>query len=244
VTGDTGASAATTWQPTNVVPMQGLNCRATADPAAPVIARMDPLLQVRVVERAGDWARVVCSNAWEAWIDARRLLSLEDGAAQLLQALATMGQAGQGQPAQPRAAGGPRKLWIGPLALLGAAIAIGGTFLPWFTLGDFSAKAWDFSAQALYFGSSTTDGIKAGVPVLVAALVVWPLVLRRSMPGFVRLAVAVEVIAAAGAAFLQGHRTNPSLSPGIGLYATLVGGLLIGADHLLANRRSFAPRMA
>jgi hypothetical protein len=207
-----------------------------------VVARLDPFLPVRVVERAGDWARVVCSNAWEAWIDGRRLLSLDDGAAQVRQAVATMSQAGQGRATG--AARGPRPLWIGPLALLGAAIAIGGTFLPWFTLGDFSAKAWDFSAQALYFGKDTTDGLKAGVPVLIAALVVWPLVLRHSMPGVIRLAVAAIVIAAAGAAFLQGHRTDPSLTPGIGLYATLAGGLLIGADHLLANRRSFAPRMA
>jgi hypothetical protein len=238
VTGDTGAGAATTWQPTNVIPMQGLNCRAKADPTAPVIARMDPLLQVRVVERAGDWARVVCSNAWEAWIDARRLLTLDDGAAQLLQALATMGQTGA---SQARAVG-PRKLWIGPLALLGAAIAIGGTFLPWLTLGDFSIKAWDVSAQALYFGSTNTDGLKAGIPVLIAALVVWPLVVRRSMPGIVRLAVAAVVIAAAGAAFLQGHRTDPSLGPGIGLFATLAGGLLIGVDHLMAGRVTSAPR--
>jgi hypothetical protein len=219
--------------------MQGLNCRAKADPTAPVIARMDPLLQVRVVERAGDWARVVCSNAWEAWIDARRLLTLDDGAAQLLQALATMNQAGQRQQA---GAGAARKLWIGPLALLGAAIAIGGTFLPWLTLGDFSIKAWDVSAQALYFGSSNTDGVKAGIPVLIAALVVWPLVVRRSMPGIIRLAVAAVVIAAAGAAFVQGHRTDPSLNPGIGLFATLAGGLLIGVDHLMAGRVTSAPR--
>jgi hypothetical protein len=241
VTGDTGAGAAMTWQPTNVIPMQGLNCRAKADPTAPVIARMDPLLQVRVVERAGDWARVVCSNTWEAWIDARRLLSLEDGAAQLLQALATMGQAGQ---AGSVSAGRPKKLWLGPVALLGGALAIAGTFLSWLTLGDFSVKAWDVSAKALYFGSDSTDGIKAGVPVLIAALVAWPLLLRRSMPTVIQLGVAAVVLAAAGAAILQGHRTDPSLSPGIGLYAALIGGLLIAVDQVIAQRVRFSPKMS
>jgi len=32
-------------------------------------------LPVMVAERWGDWARVTCSNGWEAWVDARLLLA-------------------------------------------------------------------------------------------------------------------------------------------------------------------------
>ena len=39
-----------------------------------IVATLDPDLDVEVLEWSGDWARVRCSNGWEAWIDGRPLI--------------------------------------------------------------------------------------------------------------------------------------------------------------------------
>jgi hypothetical protein len=37
---------------------------------------MDPNLDVQLAETVGDWARVVCSNGWSAWVDRRQLVAI------------------------------------------------------------------------------------------------------------------------------------------------------------------------
>lgn len=71
-----GASPAsgTDWMPSHAVPAEGLQAWATPDPATPVVATLDPGLPVKVVETAGDWARVVAANGWTGWVDGRRLV--------------------------------------------------------------------------------------------------------------------------------------------------------------------------
>jgi hypothetical protein len=61
------------WTPTHRAPAGGLSCWASPVASSPVIAQLDPLLEVAVVERSGDWAHVVCSNHWAAWVDGRLL---------------------------------------------------------------------------------------------------------------------------------------------------------------------------
>ncbi|HUC37821.1 MAG TPA: hypothetical protein VMR97_11955 [Acidimicrobiales bacterium] len=61
------------WAPTHVVPEQGMRAWTAADPSAPPAPELDPLLPVQVVERVGDWGRVVCANGWSTWVDARAL---------------------------------------------------------------------------------------------------------------------------------------------------------------------------
>lgn len=65
------------WAPTHRVPDAALQAWAAPDPSRPPIATLAPRLDVRRVEQAGDWARVVASNGWTGWVDARLLLSLE-----------------------------------------------------------------------------------------------------------------------------------------------------------------------
>jgi hypothetical protein len=38
--------------------------------------RLDPLLPVQLAETAGNWAKVICSNGWSAWVDGRLLITL------------------------------------------------------------------------------------------------------------------------------------------------------------------------
>ncbi len=61
------------WLPTHAVPPGGLQAWGSPDPATPVAANLDAGLPLRVLERAGDWARVEASNGWTGWVDGRRL---------------------------------------------------------------------------------------------------------------------------------------------------------------------------
>jgi len=63
------------FTPTHVAPGDGLQTWAGPDPSRPS-ARLDPLLPVRLADTRGNWARIVCSNGWSAWVDGRLLVAL------------------------------------------------------------------------------------------------------------------------------------------------------------------------
>ncbi|MFF2779075.1 hypothetical protein ACFVU3_29805 [Streptomyces sp. NPDC058052] len=65
------------FRPTHVVPRGGLSAWQAPDPGFPTVP-LDAFLPVRLVERTGDWGRVLCSNGWQAWVDARLLVSVPD----------------------------------------------------------------------------------------------------------------------------------------------------------------------
>ncbi|MGW3243374.1 hypothetical protein [Streptomyces sp. NPDC001070] len=64
--------------PTHVAPAGGLPTWQAPDDSSPS-AGLDPLLPVRVTEHRGDWARIVCSNGWSAWVDGRLLITVPQG---------------------------------------------------------------------------------------------------------------------------------------------------------------------
>ncbi|MFE7840023.1 hypothetical protein ACFU53_29395 [Streptomyces sp. NPDC057474] len=61
--------------PTHVVPPGGLPAWETPDPSHPTVA-LDALLPVQLLERRGDWGRVLCANGWSAWVDGRLLVAV------------------------------------------------------------------------------------------------------------------------------------------------------------------------
>ncbi|MBT2428241.1 hypothetical protein J7F02_22015 [Streptomyces sp. ISL-112] len=63
------------FRPTHVVPPDGLPAWEAPDAARPTDP-LDALLPVQMAERRGDWAYVVCSNGWAAWVDGRLLVSV------------------------------------------------------------------------------------------------------------------------------------------------------------------------
>ena len=73
---DSRSGAAPPWTPTHRVPTAGMSAWSAPDPSTDAIARLDPGLEVQLAEARGDWAHIVCSNSWEAWVDARRLEEL------------------------------------------------------------------------------------------------------------------------------------------------------------------------
>lgn len=65
------------FRPTHVVPRSGLDAWEAPDPGLPTTP-LDAFLPVRLEERAGDWGRILCSNGWTAWVDARLLVTVPD----------------------------------------------------------------------------------------------------------------------------------------------------------------------
>jgi len=62
------------WSPSHVVPAGGLPTWAVPDARYPPNNQLGPGLQVQVLQLAGAWAEVVCSNGWSAWVDGRMLV--------------------------------------------------------------------------------------------------------------------------------------------------------------------------
>lgn len=106
----------TTFAPGNRVPPGGLATWPSPDATQAPGPMLPANLPVMVTERWGEWARVTCSNGWEAWVDARLLLAGAE---------------------RPSAAGlDESPLRVGSVAvslpLLGvAAAAIGAVLSPW-----------------------------------------------------------------------------------------------------------------
>ncbi|WP_330302296.1 MULTISPECIES: hypothetical protein [unclassified Streptomyces] len=61
------------FRPTHVVPQDGLAAWESPDPSRRTVP-LDALLPVQLVDRRGDWGRVLCANGWSAWVDGRLLV--------------------------------------------------------------------------------------------------------------------------------------------------------------------------
>ena len=62
------------FRPTHLVPEDGVPAWAAPDPTAPVVATLEPGVEVEVIEHQGDWAHIVCANGWSGWVDERSLV--------------------------------------------------------------------------------------------------------------------------------------------------------------------------
>ncbi|MFD3695497.1 hypothetical protein ACFWUZ_04975 [Streptomyces sp. NPDC058646] len=63
------------FRPTHVVPQEGLPAWEAPDVSRPT-APLDPFLPVQLIARTGEWAQILCSNGWSAWVDGRLLVSV------------------------------------------------------------------------------------------------------------------------------------------------------------------------
>lgn len=214
--------------PTHRVQASGADARNRPDMSEPVAARLDPGLAVSVINTWGGWTKVKCENEWDAWVDTNEIVS----------STAPGSAAAAGAAAPGRVT--PLALWL-PIG--GAAVAILGGFLDWFSPGP--AKAWDFG----FIGLITHDGadlakkgFSAGLVLLVCALAAIPLLTGRTLPRLWALAVA-------------GVATNTSLMGvflildvgngakiGIGMIITLLGGAAMAAGALTLPRKSTSIR--
>jgi hypothetical protein len=65
------------WRPTHLVPDGGMAAWATPDPGGVPVARIDAHVELRLLERAGGWAHIVCANGWSAWVNGEALAELQ-----------------------------------------------------------------------------------------------------------------------------------------------------------------------
>lgn len=64
------------WRPTHLAPEQGMPAWAVPDTSHAPVARIDPGVELQLLERRGNWAHVVRNNGWDAWVDGRVLKEL------------------------------------------------------------------------------------------------------------------------------------------------------------------------
>ncbi|MFY9615997.1 MAG: hypothetical protein WAT58_11425, partial [Candidatus Dormiibacterota bacterium] len=63
--------AGSEFRPTHTAPAGGLPTWSAPDPAAAADNRLDPLLEVQVMQETTGWAHILCANGWTAWVDSR-----------------------------------------------------------------------------------------------------------------------------------------------------------------------------
>ena len=211
----TGAPAAVppSFVATHAVPSSGLAAWSEPDGTRSPIAQLDPGLAVQVVEQRGAWARVRCSNAWEAWVDARRLTAPQ-----------VDGPPGAAGPASWSSFLGRSVQGVAVVSLVGGAMAFIGSFLPWWSLDSLSDDAWNIPIKYLVAGGTGT-GVGTGLLLLLPLLVALPILTRRPLPTWATVVLGLIPILAAVVALIRG--LGHSVSPGFGLFVTLIGGLLI-----------------
>ncbi|MER7759039.1 hypothetical protein [Streptomyces sp. NPDC097619] len=72
---DPGPGPGPAFRPSHVVPQDGLPAWEGPDITRPTVP-LDPFLPVRLLARRGEWAEILCSNGWSAWVDGRLLVAV------------------------------------------------------------------------------------------------------------------------------------------------------------------------
>lgn len=226
---DTAAAAATTtpasdtaptmampaaWVPTHKVPAGGLKAWPKPDPALTPSAELQARVELSIAERKGDWARVVGSNGWTGWVDARRLQDLSAPSA-----------------APARSGGGGTAANL-PLALIGAVVLGVSAFLPWFDAPGASVNALDIAVKFLWDISGSGEPALGYLILALAALGLAAMFLPQVPAGLRRIAGLGGMAVAALFAYqvYQGFGVpfgDVIDAYGFGVYGALLGGVLL-----------------
>jgi hypothetical protein len=205
------------------VPAAGLGAWNEPDANRPQAARLTAGLDVEVIERWGDWARIVCSNGWTAWTDGRVLEPLAGAAGPApssprpAAAPAAARPAGGSLPSFLRPAGAGSGRFAGEMVLtrkgqvavtpglIGVAAAAIAIFLPWLDVAGVSSNSFDIPAAFLFDREAAPSSVDLGI-VLLAAVVAGAVGVL--MPGreVVRLAAGAALLLIAALYMFQLNR--------------------------------------
>lgn len=230
----------------HTIPSTGLQTFPTPDPAQPEGPRLEAGLEVKVLERLGDWARIACSNGWECWLNGTALV---DRNAPVAPPAPPAPPVPSGPPttAPPLIATAPPvrdtspfsvalEYGLGPLTVAGAGIVAISSFFDWLSIEGFGGiNPWDIPLAFLLTESSGRSGPKLGLFVFVSAVVVCvPLMLRRADRRFVLGGgIAAAVCVALTVFRLLG---TDGLDFGFGLALGAIGAGLVLYDALVTKK--------
>jgi hypothetical protein len=207
------------WLPSHRVPQGGLRAWGQPDPATEPVATLQPRVELSIAEMRGDWARVIGSNGWTGWVDARRLETMVPGASR------------SGTAA--RAAG------TFPMGVIGAVALAIAAFLPWFASGGFTADSFDVALPFLW-DLEAAGNPKLGYAVLALGVLGLAPIVFKGVPDTVRRVAALAGIAVAVLFVFQVNRGVDSTFGdtievlGYGVYVALAGAVVL----LIAPRGS------
>src|SRR5262249_30734815 len=126
------------FQATHRTPPGGIATYPQPDAAAAPGPSVAAGLDVQLVERWGDWAKIVCTNRWSAWVDGRQLIA------------ATASPSRAAPPAPAPAPSIARARTLAPLsdrnaltAYVGSGLVFLGAVLPWARGGGSSSNSFD-----------------------------------------------------------------------------------------------------
>ncbi len=221
------------WVPTHVVPAGGLDAWANPVATEAPVTHLAHGVELTLLEsQPNGWASVAAANGWRGWLDGRRLVDVRAAAP---------------TPATPgRGAGAPFGITMPPwwppevpvASAAGALLVLLGGFLPWLSFRVVSASAWDINLGWLITGRTLGGGIKIGFVLLSVLVVVVPALTKRELPSAVLPAVGLIAVAAAVVTLIRALAGTSVLGihvtydPGIGLFVTLAGGVILALDWI------------
>ena len=185
-TAEIAAEPSSGWTPTHRVPSAGMRAWAEPDPSQQPVTRLEPGVELVVTEQRGDWARVVGSNDWTGWIDARRLQEI-----------------GATAPATSSTVklGG---IELRPLPLIGAAALLLSAFLPWVS-GFTSVNSLDVALSFLWDLNAAGSPYLGWIIIAVAVIALALAVMKNPNPLLLRL-MGILAVAITGAFLFQMYR--------------------------------------
>jgi hypothetical protein len=140
------------------------------------------------------------------------------------------------------------------LAAAGALLVLLGSILPWWTYGFGSASAWDIPIFSLISNTNPPlSGLKMGLPLLAVLVVALPAITKKPLAenivpiigvavvGLGVLTLARGLIGFSSGGIFGGSSTRYTFSPGLGLFISVAGGVLMGLElirTILARMRS------
>jgi hypothetical protein len=226
------------FRPDHRSPYGGVPAWDAPDPARQPVATIAAGLSLQLLEQRPDgWARVLCDNGWAGWVDGRRLERTAAGAGDgAVAPVPTIG--GTAAPAlSPAALSAPVRIGGVRLTtqLIGGALIVVGSFLPWVSAAGGLATENGFGVPLkVLFDPKTQSpsGAKIGfLTIVLGALTIaaglkrLPLVVGR-VAGGVALVVATAFLAQLQRAMGQAQVATVFGVLGMGVYLTALGGLM------------------
>jgi hypothetical protein len=198
------------FAPTHQVPAAGMSTWDAPRPEAARGPRLAAGLDVLVSETRGEWAHVVCSNGWTAWVD-RRLLVAD-------------------VPLAPEPVSVAARPAVSPLVVAGVVAVIVGGFLPWFTGPGVSVNAWDIPLAFVMVDPVESGGPNVGPLLLVASVALIPAIRGRRPHPILLLVLAAAISAVAIGALNRVLTLDGGPDLGIGVIVTFAGALALAGE--------------